>query len=451
MPALAYAYGAYQRADLPQLRVLNQYVETVPAQEDVPAVLLARPVLTLQSEIGGGPIRGVFSAPNVLAGDVFAVSGSVLFRGTTALGAIPGTDRVMMASTPSVVMVAYGSGMATTDGVALTTTAFPDGAGVTAVGYLAGYAFAIRAGSRRLYFTLDPATWDGLDYVSAEQDTGDIVGYAIVSDQIWLFCQRTTEIFTPTGNPDIPFQRVEGRLYDKGCIARDTIAKADNSVTWIGDDRIVYRGDNAPVRISDFGIEERLLNTPAADLRAWVFPWNGHTFYALRTAEGTFVYDYATQQWAEAGTYGRDVWRAHVGTFREGVVIAGDDTEGKLWNLSGTAIDEAGDALDRRFTAVLKEAPVIVDNLVLDCSVGEAPTFTATPVIEMRQSRDGGATWVDWRATSLGERGRRRWRAVWRRCGMADGDTVFEFRTTDGAPWRLSSVKINESLSGRSR
>lgn len=451
MPSLAYATSTYQRADLPRLRVLNQYVEQTPATPGDPVVLLARPVLTQTASLGAGPIRGVFSAPNVFGSDVFAVSGTLLFRGAVSIGTIPGTARVSMASTISVVMIANDTGLYTTDGAAVNAVAFPDSAGVSSVGYLAGYAFAIRADTRRLYFTLEPVTWDGLDYVSAEQDTGNIVGHAIVGDQIWLFCERTTEVFTPTGNPDSPFQRIEGRIYDKGCLARDTIAKADNSVTWVGNDRIVYRGDNAPVRISDFGIEERLLNSEAGDLRAWSFPWNGHIWYALRTADGTFVYDYATQQWYEFASYGRDVWRAHVGVFRDGVVIAGDDTDGALWGLSDSELTEAGNVMERRFTAVLRASPVVVDNISLDASVGQSPSFGDDAIIEMRQSRDGGNTWSVWRPVTLGPRGNFRARPVWRRCGLADGKTVFEFRVTDATPWRLSSVRVNDALSGRSR
>jgi hypothetical protein len=451
MPTLAYAVDAYQRSDLPELRVLNQYVEATPAILGAPAVLLARPALTLFSEAGAGPIRGIFSAPNVLNGDIFTVSQSQLYRGSVLLGAIPESARVSMAATRDNIMISNDAGMFTTDGVTLTATEFPDRAGVSSVGYLAGYAFAVRAGSHIIYFSMDPTTWDGLDFVSAEQDTGEIVGTAVVADQIWVFGQRVTEIFSPTGNADAPFQRVEGRIYDKGCLSRDTIARADNSVTWVGSDRIVYRGDNAPVRISNHGIEERLKNSVAEDLRAWSFPWNGHIFYALRLASGTFVYDYATQQWSEFASHGREAWRAHIGVLRDGVILAGDDTDGKIWRLTDDVLTDDGAPIERRFTAILKESPVIIDNITMDCSVGQSADYGADAIIEVRISRDGGNTWGAWKPATMGARGNYRARPVWRRMGIADGKAVFEFRLTDDTRWRLSTVAANDSLAGRSR
>lgn len=455
MPALQYARGAYKRADLPELVVRNQYIEATPANPGDPTVLLARPALVARTVVGDGPIRAVYSAPNVLGGEVFTVSGGNLFRGAIAIGAISGTARVSMASTLTAVMVANDAALYVSDGVTTPAVAFPDGAGVSSVAYLGGYSLAARAETRRIYFTLDPTTWDGLDYVSAEQDTGSIVGIAIVSDQLWVFCERVVEVFTLTGNADAPIQRIEGRLYDKGCLQRDTIAKADNSVTWVGSDRIVYRGDSAPVRISNHGIEELLNGSLADDLRAWAFPWNGHTFYVLSGADWTRCYDYATGEWCEFSSYGRSAWRAHLGVFRDGVIIAGDDENGTLWGLAdGPLTDDGSDPgtiIDRGFTALMKSGGVFIDNVQLDCSTGRSPEYTDTALIEMRISRDGGETWGQWREKDLGNRGNYRARAVWRRCGLHDGVTVFEFRVTDKTTWRLSGVSANDSLAGRSR
>ncbi len=451
MPALAYARGAYKRADLPEMVVRNQYVEATPANPGDPVVLLARPVLVEDFAVGMGPVRGVYSAPNVLSDAVFIVSGAMLYNSTTMVGPIGGAARVSMASTLDKLMVANDAALYLSDGVTVAPVAFPDGAGVSAVAYLGGYSFAVRTDTRRIYFTLDPLTWDGLDYVSAEQDTGSIVGIAVVSDQLWVFCERVVEVFTLTGNADAPIQRIEGRLYDKGCLQRDTIAKADNSVTWVGNDRIVYRGDSAPLRISDHGIEELLKNSAADELRAWAFPWNGHMFYVLSGATWTRCYDYATGEWCEFSSYGRPAWRAHLGVFRDGLIIAGDDTNGTVWTLQDGPLTETGDVIDRSFTAMMKSGPIIIDNVALDCSVGRSPGYTDTALIEMRISRDGGESWGQWREASLGARGNYRARAIWRRCGLQDGVTIFEFRTTDETMWRLSGVAVNDPLAGRSR
>jgi len=71
-------------------------------------------------------------------------------------------------------------------------------------------------------FTLDPFVWDGLDYIATEQSTGDIVGFSIVSDQVWTFCEQVNGDFSSRlATQTLPCKRVEGRLLDKGCMARD--------------------------------------------------------------------------------------------------------------------------------------------------------------------------------------------------------------------------------------
>jgi len=66
---------------------------------------------------------------------------------------------------------------------------------VTSVGFIGGYAIAARANSRRIYFHARSLCLDGLDYIATEQSTGDIVGFSIVSDQVWTFCEQVNGDF----------------------------------------------------------------------------------------------------------------------------------------------------------------------------------------------------------------------------------------------------------------
>lgn len=449
---IPYGIQSYRRADIPQIRLENLFVEKTPA-EPGGIVLLPRPGLSPYGEpLGNGPNRGVFQKPGALEDSLFSVSGTELYNGGDLIGTIEGEGRVSMDGTLNALLIATGEKLYASDGETVTEISFPDNAGVTSVGFIGGYALATRANSRRIYFTLNPMVWDGLDYVSAEQSTGDVRGLAIVSDQVWVFCEEVTEIFVTTGDPDTPIQRVEGRLMDKGCLARDGIAKLDNSVFWVGHDGIVYRGDSAPQRVSDHGIEERIAASGVDDLSAWAFPWIGHTFYALNTSDGTFLFDVATQQWTCFSSYGRDKWRALTGTLYGRLVIAGDDETGQLWQLDADAISDDGDPLQRWFTVMIDKRGFL-DNITLNCSVGDTGGTPSTPgTAEMRTSRDGGMTFSDFRSTSLGEQGHYRQRVGFKRLGIVDQDgMVINFRITDPRPSRISYVKVNEALGGRSR
>lgn len=452
---IPYSIASYKRADLPRIRLTNQFVEKTPASA-AQVALLPRPGLVTYSDIGDGPIRGVFSQPGALEGALFSLSGTDLYNGPTLIGTIPGLDRVNMAGTLNTMLIANDTGLFRTDGATVISVGLPTlpvarPTGATSVGFINGYSFATHTDTRRLYYTLDPAVWDDLDYVSAETSTGNIVAAVVVSDQIWVFCEKVTEIFVTTGDAQVPFRRVEGRLYDKGCISRDTIVKMDNSIVWVGHDGIVYRGDSVPTRISDHGIEERIQSSAVADLRAWSFAWVGHLFYILSTTDGTFAFDAATQQWTEFTSYQRTVWRAHLGTTFDGLVIAGDDQLGRLWKLDGFALLDGGDPVERRHTVLIDQRSYC-HNIVLNASSGSIPEYGVDPVIEVRLSRDQGQTWGAWRQAPLGRRGEYRQRIAWRRFGMIDGEGgVLDFRVTDPAPWRLSDVRINEAFTGRSR
>lgn len=442
----------YQRKDLPRVSLVNLYPEESLASATGVA-LLARPALSKLYTLGSGPIRGIFKTPGALSGSTFAVSGGLAYNGETSIGAVSGSNRVSMASSTTQLIIANDDGLRITTGGALADVTFPDGAGVVSCEYINGYFIAVRENSQRFYWStiLDGSLWDALDFASAERGPDNIVCVKVVSDQIWFFGETTIEVWITTGDGEIPFQRVEGRLFDKGCRARDTVARFDNSVIWVGNDGIVYRGDSNPVRISDFSVEEAIKETDASILRAWTFPWNGHLFYALSTVRGTQIYDAATQEWFVFASYGKTLWRAHLGVAPEESVIAGDNETGDIWTLLDQPFSMDEPIIEAKWTTMIDQEGFL-DNLSLDMSTGKETDLTAEPIVEVRVSRDQGETYSDYRGSSIGKTGQYRKRAVFRRFGMVDGDgMMLDFRITDPTMRRISALKVNEGQGGRGR
>lgn len=442
--------ASYRRADLPGLRLLNMYAETaqkVPGQ----VVLFPRPGMVQRYSLGAAPIVGLFHQPGSFGDALFEVTGGALYSGQTEIGDVAQVGLSQMAVADNALLLASGGGFYRYDGTVLSPIAFPDDAAVSSIAFLGGYAFAARAGTRRFYFAADTTTWDGLDYLSAEQSTDYIVGLAVVVDQLWVFCQRHVEVFFLTGDRDAPLQRVQGRIFDKGALVRDSIVKMDNTVFWVGHDGIVYRGEQTPLRISDHGVEERIATSDPNSISAWSYAWNGHLFYVLHLESETLVYDVATQQWPEAGSYGLPRWRARMGVQVGREIIAGDDVNGQIWVLQDGVYADGNDELERVFTAQITE-PGFIDMLALDCSCGEAPANANPGVIEIRTSRDGGRTFTDWRQRSLGEQGQYRKRIGFNRVGMVDrANLLVQFRVTDPRASRVSNLRLNEGRGGRGR
>lgn len=449
---IPYNIATYKRSALPRVRLVNLYAEKTPSSRTQTS-LMARPALQAHAEVGTGPIRGMFAQPGALGNELFVVSAETLYAGSDDIGEITGTDRVSMASSTTQLLIANDTGLFLSDGASVTPVTFPDDAGVSSVAYINGYFLAARAGTQRFYWStiLDGAAWDPLDYASAERSPDVIVALWVVSDQVWIFGEVTTEVWVPTGDGELPFQRVEGRLYDQGCLARDTIARLDNTVFWVGHDFKVYRGDSTPLRVSDHGIEQMVQESDPADLAAWSFPWMGNLFYVLTTSTGTVAYNAATQQWSEFASLNRTTWRAHLGVFRDQQVIAGDIETGELWRLTDEHRFDGTERIEYRWTALMGEA-AYADNLLIDAASGQSDDLDADMLCELRISRDGGNTFGNWRQASIGRQGAYRTRIAWRRLGMIDGDgALFDFRMTDPQLWYVASIRINQGYGGRSR
>jgi hypothetical protein len=436
----------YRRYDLPPVRLVNLYAEQVPTGKDS-VVLLPRPALRKTGQVGNGPINGIFQQSNISGNALFVLSGDTLYADGTALGPIDGTGTAKFAGVDGATMLTRGGSLYRSTGTALTQIAFPDNAGTTAVVYLAGYAFASRADSRRIYFALDSTTWDALDYVSAEQSTESIIGMAVLVDQLVVFCTRHTEFFFITGDADAPIQRVQGRVFDKGAKTKDAIVRMDNTVFWVGHDNIVYRADNEPLRVSDHGVEELISKSQTAV--AWAYPWQGHLFYVLQLDNTTIAYDAATQQWHELASYGRTRWRGRMGFYALSGMVVGDEIDGTLYTLDENTFADQYEVIAREFT-VLVDGPQQIDTLTVD--VSNATDDSPGGLLEMRTSRDNGKNWLPYRQQNLGGTGQTRKRAMFRRCGRADQlGFVIQFRLTSAVAGRISSVRVNDVGGGRGR
>jgi hypothetical protein len=456
MPAIYWGKQAYRRraGSLPELRLVNMFVEAAPTGEEGVA-LLSRPGLTEHAERGSGPIRGMFTKDGVFGGDMFVVSGNTLYRGATALGSISGSGPVSIAGRAGEVLVAAGGPLYSYNGTDLVAVTFPDDASVTAVIFHDGLFIALRAGTHRYHWSAvnDGRDWGGVDYASAESSPDSLFDLRVINDTLWLFGPESIEPWSNNGNADLPYSRIEQRVVGKGVIASGCVVELDNSLFFCGHDGIAYRLADVPQRISDHGIEERI--KASAEIAAFGLIHDGHSFFCLRLDTATYAFDAATGQWCEFASYGRDNFRARCAAVDGRTTYLGDDEAGSIWSLSG--YQDGSGPLERLFTAAIpiKGGTLPIDNLNFEVDVGRTPLLTgqgSDPVVEMRSSRDAGATWGAWRSAAMGGQGKYRARPQWRRCGTFDyPGGLFEGRCTDPVDFRLSSVTINEAGGGRAR
>jgi hypothetical protein len=475
VPDLIYGSASYDRetGNLPPLTLINMFVEKAATSENG-ACLQSRPGLIQIASNGAGPVRAIYSNRGTLNGDDFSVIGSTtsptLYRGTTLIGTLTGvgTGPVSIAGSNSEMLIAAGGDLWRYNGTALNKVTFPDSAHVRAVCFIGSLFVAVRGTESsgaadlypgRFYFSavLDGNTWDALNYATAEREPDGLLDVNALNDKILLYGQSTIEVWSDTGAADLPFTRNEGMgSQSKGILLTGCQCEADNTKFHIGSDGVVYRFGEEFDRISDHWLEEKIIASTNASL--FTFRWQGHEFVCVRLDSQTFAYDCATQAWSEFQTNGGQ-FIGQCAAMKGTTIYLGHQSTGQILGLSGW--DDLGVALTREFTAAVQmDAPGSIDNLWLWVNTGQSTIFTgqgSDPKIEQQSSRDAGNTWTDFNDASLGNAsigGTGQYRVIpeWRRLGQYDAPgAMFRFRVTDPVPLRISAVKYNSPLGGRSR
>ncbi len=448
MTALRFGLGSYARSDdrLPQSRLVNFYAEQTPTTTTGVA-LIQRPGLA-PLYTPAGDCRGFYQQDGVLNGDLFAVYGEKIYREGVLVDDVPGEGLVEWGfNSDGLHVLSEGVIYNTADGNTWAVDAFPDSANVASITAINGILLAVRADTGTVYFKLPGDTaWAALDYFDAEREPDPALAVRGVADELWVLGSTSVEIFAPTGEVDVPFQRIGGRAIQRGIKTRDSAANLDNTLFWVGEDNIVYRADGVPVRVSNHGIEEQISNSSACS--AWTYVAAGHTFYVMTLDTETQVFDVATGEWHQAKLFGSDTF-VTTGLFTGSQTFVG--IANKICTLTDRA-DDDGDPMERIFTAYAPtQKPGRCDAVEFQVSPGTAPIGQEC-FIQMRWSDDEGRTWSAWRTTSLGTEGSYRTRARFRRLGMIDAPgRVFEGRVADPAVIRVSGVEMNPPLGGRSR
>jgi hypothetical protein len=281
----------------------------------------------------------------------------------------------------------------------------------------------------------------------------------VIGDELWLVGRLSVEVWQPTGALDLPFQRINGRIFGIGVTARETVQKLSingvDTMCWLGTDRRVYRTDPNPVRISDEGLEEILqkisvsLTAGGTNPYATVDGWNGHDNYVLNIPGfGSFAYDLLTKRWHERTSHGLDLFRGNVSAVGPNAQpLIGDTTSNQIWEMTVDQRTDGDDPVVFEFSGLLEvsAASARLDNVSLDLGAGLTIDPENDPTIQMAMSDDEGKTYGDPMEVPLGRQGQRLTPVHWTRLGMLRRPgKAFRWRTTE--PVVVRKCKYNEAL-----
>ena len=326
----------------------------------------------------------------------------------------------------------------------------------------------------------------------------DLVALIVDHREVYLMGEISSEVWTDVGTVPFPFQRIPGTSTQHGIAAPFSLYRLGNSFAYVsrnnrGQAQIMQMQGYIPQRISTHAVENTLANKYIGDALAWTYQLEGHEVYVVTfpSLNLTWAYDAATQMWHKwLYTTDDNQYQRHRGNccaLFQGMVIVGDYSNGKLYELDKTNYTDDGQTVRRLrraphlvtefqrqyfdelqiqfqpgvgttgFSAALQQinlqSPYIITNTgtytigALDTVyLGEFNTInvntpTTYPQAMLRWSSDGGSTWSNEHWTGVGQTGRYKNRAIWRRLGTAR-DRIFEVVVTDPVNFVIISANL---------
>ncbi len=445
MIPIPFASQSYQNRSLPvsTQRCLNLYPESVSESKNQ-LVLHGTPGLKTFST-GSGQVRGM----EVMQGILYAVVGSTLYRVSeagvlTSLGTVSGSGIVSMSNNGTQLTIVNGSQGYVYNGT-FTRITDSDFSPADTCDFIDQYTVYNKNGTGGFFISAldDSSDINSLDFAYAMGSPDDTLAVLVDHREVWLFGESSIEVWYNSGNSSFPFERLAGAFIERGCGAKFSPAKLDNSVYWMGDDFAFYRADGyTPMRISTPAIEHAIQSYSVKhDAIAYSYSEEGHSFYQVTfpTANKTWVYDTSTQRWHERGNYTAGRHRSNCYAYAYDKHLVGDFENGTIWEMDLDTYTDGDDPIQRIAISPpihSNNVDLFMSKLWVDVESGSGLTTGqgSDPQAMLNHSDDGGRTWSNERWTTLGKIGKYTTQAIWRRLGTF---TVRVFKLTISDPVKV--------------
>jgi hypothetical protein len=445
-------------------RLMNCYAEALPEGAKSPFVLTRAPGITLNSDFGNGPIRGMHAA----RGYLYAVSGSGLYQArSTGVGPlvsstgapISGSGNVSMAHNDTHLVVvsepnAYYVEFDLEGGAFFTPIVDPDftARGAKYVKFLDNFMVFMEPNSGRLFWSDvgSAISFDSLNFVTAEALPDDLVGMEVDHRQLLAFGTDSLEILGFTENG---LERTINGVVEIGCFNGDTVARLDNTVFWLANDYTIRRLNGlTPERVSTHALEQFLVTADVTTGRAYSYSQDGHFFYVLCFASGCWVYDATTREWAERSSYPHDYFRWQHHAVWDGRQYVGDayGTNFGYFDPENYTENFLTQRMEWTYNPVYSENKRAIHHrfeIVMETGVGLTVGQGSDPEIMLAYSDDGGRTWTNLPNKKIGKIGEFKHRIWWTGLGSAT-ERVYRAAISDPVKAVISDTTL-EATGGR--
>ena len=429
----------------------NLYAEIVQDAEKSRVVYYNTPGLLLFTSFGDTPIRGW-----IPVGDyIYAVHRGTFWRvdnaGTkTSMGTLSTTEgRVDLAYSGTQIAIADGTSLYcfTVIGSAFVTVAsalLPNPESVT---FQDGYficSFAVPSGVYQISGLYNGTTFDALDFATAESNPDGLVRVIADHGELVLCGEVTIEYASNTGGQDFPYATLKGATQEFGLAAKWSLTKFNDSLAGLFKNRM----GQVQVMVM-LGHSMKEISTPemssiingyatVSDATGFSYLLGGHPMYQINfpSAGKSWLFDASTNLWSslESGlSGGRHLGEIHADYLNKPRLT--DYANGNIYTLSVDAYNDNGtqrpvEITSRHVFNGGKRSTISMMQVFFEAGSGLATGQGSTPEAMLTVSRDGGFTYGNEQARSIGAIGSYLARAVWRRLGQSR-DWVFRIRVSD--------------------
>lgn len=330
-------------------------------------------------------------------------------------------------------------------------------------GFLNSYILALRDQYQQFQISSSNAaqTWSALEFTTLEADEDKQVGLLCDRLEAWFFGQKKTLIYYDSGNLEFPIERRPGGVLEVGCGATASLHRINGYNTWLacnenGTKFISRAKGYADERISNHALETALTQYPRTDdCIAFGQLDRGHPFswFYFPTANATWVFDHLSKLWHQrsywnVATISHQAHRAACGVTFNGELLIGDRANPIIYRMSPSIHTDNGDVISRERICphIIKQSRSSESieykavRLIAETGVGLAVATDAAgedPLISLSYSDDGGRTYSDEVAVSMGKLGAYKTIMEWRQLGSTNIARTFRFRSFDITPYQL--------------
>lgn len=302
------------------------------------------------------------------------------------------------------------------------------------------------------------SAFDPLDIAAKVGGQDGIGALEIVHKDVWLLGdQNTSEVWYLVGGADFAFDRMPGVFIEHGIVAKNSLAKTDLFLFWLGRDKegqlMAFMGANyQALTISDPAVHNEWAKYARVDdAIGFTYQQRDHAFYVLvfPSADRTWVYDLREKLWHERAWCDDDGVehriRPNCAMAAYGKIVVGDFENGKLYTWDLDTYTDDGQPIIRRkgFPHLVSDGKrVSFGRLELAFETGDATGLLTSdaPEVSLRYSDDYGRSWGNPVTKPAGSTGQYDTFITWWQLGMARARTFelfwdFPYNASIGGAW----------------